>query len=383
MNCKQTEENLPWLLNGTLPEPEKSMVKEHLAKCRKCQNSKTDTLFLLQSAKTHLPAEALLDYANGLFVNNYEPPLVESHLSVCGECLDELQLIRESLSALDSEVETKPKYPFVLIKSDTHDKTETQPNEAKTIYRPINIWKYAALAAGLFFLLTVTGLIYSLKLLNDSKSALIAQKQELTERITELEKLKKTNTPVVTNTPAETEAEMANLKTKLANVESKLSEKERELQRRQKSKEQTPLTKPQPETLPKQSENAPKQPQPIPTKPQPQANVVALDVFPSSISRDDSSNINSLNIPRNAQSVTLILNSNSTQTFSHYSIELRDTKKRLIWRNNNLRRFSNSDFTINLPANLLPTGSYSMTISGENKGQKTTIETYQINLVRE
>jgi hypothetical protein len=81
--------------------------------------------------------------------------------------------------------------------------------------------------------------------------------------------------------------------------------------------------------------------------------------------------------------VTLILNSNSTQTFSHYSIELRDTKKRLIWRNNNLRRFSNSDFTINLPANLLPTGSYSMTISGENKGQKTTIETYQINLVRE
>jgi flagellar biosynthesis GTPase FlhF len=344
MDCNRIEELLPWLVNGSLPEPETSFVKEHLARCAKCKQSLNETKFMLTATQTHVPIEILIDYASERALKSYDPILFEKHLAVCDECSEQLKLASESFDSIEtakviSFAEAKEKRKAAVV----------VPVSATSLF-----WKYAAIAACLLFMFTLGYLIYSLQAMRNLQSEQIAQ----TERINTLENETKRKGEEYSKNQNESQKEIENLKNKVAEKEKEIAEKERELERKSQTSSQQ-IT---------QSKN----------NQQAQANVVAMDVFPSSVSRSDSENRNVLVIPRNAQSVTMILNSQSSSGASRYAIELADSSGRIVWRNNNMRRYSSNDFTINIAAQMIRTGNYIINIFSLDKGQKTKIETYQI-----
>jgi hypothetical protein len=343
MDCNRISELLPWLVNGSLPEPETSLVKEHLARCAKCKQSLNDVKFMLAATQTHVPIEILIDYASERALKNYDPILFEKHLAVCDECNEQLKLASESFDSIEtakviSFAEAKEKRKAAVV----------VPVSATSLF-----WKYAAIAACLLFMFTLGYLIYSLQAMRNLQSEQIAQ----TERINTLENETKRKGEEYGKNQNESQKEIKSLKNKVAEKEKELAEKERELERKSQTASQ-PTT---------QSNTQ-----------QAQANVVAMDVFPSSVLRSDSANRNVLAIPRNAQSVTMILNSQSSSGASRYAIELVDSSGRVVWRNNNMRRYSSNDFTINIAAQMIRTGNYIINIFSLDKGQKTKIETYQI-----
>lgn len=356
MDCKRISELLPWLINGTLPEAEKSLIGEHLADCAACQKILDDTKLMLKAANSHIPAEVLLTFAEKKAVGNYDQTLFEKHLASCDECSEQLLLASESFESLeDAEIVIPPL-------------ENPQPNWISNIFQSIQMWRFAAVSALCLLLLTLGGLLYILQSQKTSEMAYLEQQKDLQEKIKTLETEKQEQSNHFSNSQNQSNQTIEDLKNKVSEAENKL--KENNSQNRE-----TPniIQQPQPNILPK-----------IETpKPQGQANVVALDVFPTSVYRSDSANENQLNIPRNAQSATLILNSASSAQFPRYAIELVNANGTKIWQNNNLKRYSANDFTINLPANLLQNGGYIINIYGIENGKQTKTESYQIRINRE
>ncbi|GEM_PF-5210780 len=363
MECNRISELLPWQVNGTLPAPERTLVSEHLAGCAKCKQLLNETKFMLSAGQTHVPIEVLLDYAEGQKLKNFDPVLFENHLAVCDECSEQLKLVSGSFDSIDTDE------PILTQKNNVvslNEKREKREVVAAPVAVPNPFWKYAAIAACVLLTLSLGGLLYSLHEMKNSQSQLLVHEHTLRERINTLETESKQKNDRFTHAQEESKREIEDLKTKVAETKGKLEQKERESER--------------------QTQTSSKPGSPTPTQPnnsgQPQANVVVLDVFPSSVSRSEEANENALIVPRNAQSVTMILNYQSNVGFESYAIELRSANGRLIWQSNNMRRYSTNDFTINLPTTLLRNGVYSINIFGFQKMQKTKLENYTIRVTK-
>lgn len=351
MDCKRISELLPWLINGTLPEAEKSLIGEHLAVCAKCKKEFDETKFLLTTAQTHIPAEVLLDFAETKNVRNFDAVLFENHLASCEDCAEQLLLSTQSFESIEDAEVVIP--PF----------ENPAPSWISGILQSIRLWRFAAVSAALLLLLLLGGLLYVLQMQKTSELAYFEQERDLREKIKTLETEKQAQSNQLSNVQSQTNQTIEELKNKIAETENKL--KEAEAQKRE-------IPNVQPRILPKTETQKPQT--------QAQANVVALDVFPTSVYRSDEANENLLNIPRNAQSATLILNSASNTQFPRYSIELLNSKGRAVWRNANLKRYSANDFTINLPANLLQNGDYVINIYGIENGKQIKTESYKIRI---
>lgn len=356
MDCKRITELLPWLINGTLPEAEKSLIGEHLADCAPCQKVLDETKLMLKAANSHIPAEVLLTFAEKKAVGNFDQVLFEKHLASCDECSEQLLLASESFESLEDTELVIPTF-------------ETpSPNWILNIFQSVRMWRFAAVSALALLLLTLGGLLYILQSQKNSEMVYVEQQKDLQEKIKTLETEKQEQSNQFSNTQNQSNQTIEDLKNKVLETENKLKENNSQIR-------QTPtiIQQTKPQILPKTET----------PKPQGQANVVALDVFPTSVYRSDSANVNQLIIPRNANSATLILNSASTAEFSRYSIELVSANGAKVWQNNNLKRYSANDFTINLPANLLQNGSYTINIYGIENGKRTKTESYQINIVKQ
>lgn len=352
MDCKRISELLPWLINGTLPKAEKSLIEEHLADCANCQRAFEETKVLLRTAQTHIPVEVLLGFVEKNAVKNFDPILFEKHLASCNECSEQLLLATESFESIEpTEIFTPP------LK---------KPNLSwiTSIFESIRLWRFAAVSTAFLLLLTFGGLLSVWQSQKNAEFAYLEQQKKLRERVNALEAEKQEQSEQISNVQNQSNKTIEELKNKVSETEKKL--KESEARKRETQNTQT-------QTSSKNGSQAP----------QPQANVVVLDVFPTSVNRSESANENQLVIPRNSQSATLILNSASNKQFPRYSIELLNANGRVVWRSENLRRYSANDFTINLPTNLLQNGGYVINIYGIENGNKTKTESYQIRIKKQ
>lgn len=144
MNCDETIELLPWLLNGTLKPAEERRVREHLASCARCRDALEDTRFAWWVFDEHAATEDLVAYA---FEDR--PPVagadaIERHVAECPRCAAELEMVRASrLLGAHEEVATFPVRPAVA-----------PVPAARGRYRA---WRSGALAASLVGLIAASG----------------------------------------------------------------------------------------------------------------------------------------------------------------------------------------------------------------------------------
>jgi len=150
MRCDETIELLPWLLNGTLGEDEKSRVRQHLTTCPSCQEALADTRQAWEIFGQHIPTAALVAYAAGDHAAaGIDPALLDEHLASCADCAAELEMVRTSrgLAEDDSIAVLAPRPPRVAA----------LPAPAQPVRPAATRWKAAALAAGLAGLIAANG----------------------------------------------------------------------------------------------------------------------------------------------------------------------------------------------------------------------------------
>ncbi len=102
MDCRQTRDLLPWLLNETLDTPEQRQAAAHLESCDACRTELEETRIALAVAAQHLPIEALIAHAAGRDPG-IDPELFQTHLTSCDDCAGELELLIESRESLEDD----------------------------------------------------------------------------------------------------------------------------------------------------------------------------------------------------------------------------------------------------------------------------------------
>lgn len=174
MNCEQTAEFLPWLMNGTLDTDEVRCVRDHLAVCGSCREELRETRLVWSLQEGHLPVETVVEYALGCLRNPDRHELVERHLESCPRCSAELDLVRQN-----------PEQPAAGVEG-----SRFVPGRWDISARRTAAWRYAALAATLAALLVGGGWLRSAR-----------QQQELAARIAGLT-APRLNTPVIELLPS-------------------------------------------------------------------------------------------------------------------------------------------------------------------------------------
>ena len=141
MNCDQTRELLPWLLNGTLEEPERGETLAHLKGCAECRAELAETRLAAALFAAHVPGDDLVAYAFAA-PTTLDRDTIARHLALCPSCAGELELLAESRR---QEV-----LPF------RRPSRPTAPAGP-----PAGVWRWAALAAGLTALAASGGWMWS------------------------------------------------------------------------------------------------------------------------------------------------------------------------------------------------------------------------------
>jgi hypothetical protein len=115
----------------------------------------------------------------------------------------------------------------------------------------------------------------------------------------------------------------------------------------------------------------------------PQINVPMFDLYPRDLTRRaDQSEINEIAIPLGAKTITLILNSQSQTMSSAASLEITNAQGATVWRADGLVRHPTGDYTINLPAEFLPPGSYTLNLYDRGKGRRASSARFALRIRR-
>jgi len=101
MFCKQAVEALPWYLNDSLNAEEHHQVRGHLEKCTSCRDSLDNAAQSFSLFDSHLPADVLTSYALDGKVADWQEDLILGHLRDCRRCQLELEMVRQSLVAME------------------------------------------------------------------------------------------------------------------------------------------------------------------------------------------------------------------------------------------------------------------------------------------
>ena len=92
MDCEECAELLPWLLNGTLDDSERSGVLAHLAGCGSCRQELAETAVAWKLLDQHIPSLELAEYSQGAAVSESPSRRIENHLKICPSCREELDM---------------------------------------------------------------------------------------------------------------------------------------------------------------------------------------------------------------------------------------------------------------------------------------------------
>jgi predicted anti-sigma-YlaC factor YlaD len=143
MDCERTRQLLPWLLNGSLEEPELTAVRDHLSGCAACRAELAETRLAGEVFGAHLSTDDLVAWAIDQ-PTSVDRELVAAHLVHCERCADELALVAESRRQTDGETAAAPGATVVPFES---REARAAAREA-TLRRRAGGW-LSAIAAGL------------------------------------------------------------------------------------------------------------------------------------------------------------------------------------------------------------------------------------------
>lgn len=334
MDCKLIAEILPWYLNGTLAPDAQQQTQAHLARCPQCQRELQATVEAVHIYSQHAPEEALLDYAFNQPLAASQRALLERHLATCAACAEQLELVRESCRLGEIEVARADQVaaPQPAPVADLNAARQARA-------RPLRGWQYGALAASLLGCIALGGWLWHWQQARQSAqllASLTGQQRELQERLASLEaENRQLRQPEPQQPEPRAQQELAQLRARVRELSV------------------------------------------------PQLNVVVLDVYPQEMAqRGQSSAVNQLRIPARASALTLLLNSQSQQAARSYSLEILDAQQRAIASSAGLARQATGDYTLSLPAALLPPGRYTFNVYGQIAGKRVKVDSYQIQLSR-
>ena len=115
MDCQDVRERLPWWVNESLNPAERKELAGHLESCRGCRAELEETRAALAAFAHHLSIDVLIEVAAGRDPG-VDQELLETHLTSCQACAEELALLRESREAVEeSEAEEEPARPGKLL----------------------------------------------------------------------------------------------------------------------------------------------------------------------------------------------------------------------------------------------------------------------------
>ncbi len=323
-NCEHIAELLPWLLNGTLDEAERRRVRHHLAQCPQCQQGLDETALALAVHRQHAPAESLVDYAFDRPVTGIEPELLRRHVDFCRECAEQVEMARASRRW----AETQEANAIPPAAQEKHSwRKWLWPQSALKLAFATCLAGAIALGAGLWMLWQS----------RNEQTRLIAQQQEMRERVASLEaenqQLREDNRRQAQ--PQQTDRDLAELQARVKELAA------------------------------------------------PQLNPPVFDLYPREMTRRaDQSEINEIAVPRDAKSVALILNSQSQIATRAASLEIVNAQGAIVWRTDGLTRHPTGDYTISLPAEFLPPGRYALNLYHPGKGRRAAIASFALRLRR-
>ncbi len=326
MDCDRVTELLPWLLNGAMDDPEQRQVKDHIVTCPRCRQELADIVLAWNIYQSHVPADVLVDYAFQRPVSDPQPEAIERHLATCNECAEQFGMARESYRWSESEEPESVPGP---------EPAATQKVKWWEMWR----WQYAALAASLAAMIAGGGWLWTWQRARTWQAGSVEEQQVARERLAGLE--------------AENQ--------RLRQVETQLRQQGDEVNR-------------QIAQLQKQNEELSA----------PQLNVLALDVYPiASSERLGKADDKTVRIPADAKIVTLFLNSQSRAGYRSYRLEIVDESGRQVWSNGGLaRQAGTNSYTINLRADSLAPGRYTINVYAETGERRAPVDSYRIRIAQ-
>lgn len=324
MDCQHVTEILPWLMNGSLDAAEREAARAHLSRCEQCRRELQETAFAGAVFQQHAPEEALLDYAFNRPSPDFDREVIERHLAECEQCAAELEMLEESRRLLDAEdnvIAFKPK-----------PRAKENIPEAALMRRPARLWAYGAIAASVIGFVALTGWWWNWRQARDLNERQIAMSRRVAGLEAENQQLRQTQ-PQSASQLEQANREIASLKSQVEELSS------------------------------------------------PQINIPVLEVLPQEMTeRGERDRVNQLQIPRGSRAVTLILNSQSAVESKSYSLEILDARRNVVWSRQGLTRHSTGDYTVSVPAELLPPGNYTFNVYGRMNGGSQKVESYRIQI---
>lgn len=354
MDCDRTRELLPWLLNDTLEEPERSAIRDHLASCEGCRAEATETRVASRIFAAHLPAAEVVAFAFDE-PGELDRDLVASHLASCELCAEELELALESRRLAEAdEVEeagddtgrearpaaggapgsTAPVVPF------------RRPERGGTAPRRTAAAAWiTALAAALIAVVGLGGWFNARQTSSDLADRLAAERRAAEAARGELTELERRS--------AELAAQQAAARDQIARLEAQIG-----------GGGTAPSAPPEP-------------------PPRTLLNVLIADAFPAMVVRSESTDatreIARIAIPPGTEQVVLILNSQG-EGRGPFDLAVVDAGGRVIEREAGLERDADGNFNVALPAAALPAGSYRFEI--RRPGSATAVESFAVEVRR-
>lgn len=329
MNCERTRELLPWLLNGTLAEPERGEVGEHLASCDACRAELSETRLAGRIFAAHLEADELVAYA-------FDEPTalgherIAAHLAICSRCAEELELVAQSRRLCEREgAEGGEILPF------------QRPAEAPPAPRQL-LWQWAAMAAGLTALIAAGGWMWSWN-----------QSESLAGRLAEARR----GGAAAAERLADVERRAEELGAVAAEARDRVARLEEELAGRAVETRRTPA-------------------------PRLHLNTPVIDLFPGDVVvRGGEAPRTARDLPQSAELVTLILNVDSREEFAAYELRVVDAGGATVRRERGLARDPETGgFTVSLPVALLGTGRATIEIYGLGAEGATRLASYPVEV---
>ena len=301
MDCNRVTELLPWYLNASLDDEERSGIAEHLEQCEGCRHELEETRQAVEMFATHIPVNSLTAYVAGEGELGLPRDLVEQHLGSCPDCAAEVDLLRESRAATE----------------DAPEVTEVP------VAPPAATWRWAALAASIVALVAAAGWYTTWRAFHSSEPPQIA-------------------TPTPEPTPPVTDPRIEELEAQIRSLEEQalqLTERgqvlEGELQtaRNRQHELQRRIVSPR-------------------------ANVAIVDLFPDDLVLRGGSPDESVELEQEVGSAVLILNSQlgGEEPINRYRVKASTGK--VHFSGEDLARNPTGDFTLSLPLTELARGDY-------------------------
>ena len=344
MNCDQTSEYLPWLLNGTLDAEEQQAAEEHLRSCAACRQALADTRFAWEVFDQHLPSEQLVAYAWG--DPGVDREEIERHLGSCPRCAAELELVGISRRLEGAEDEKVP----LLVPA------------ARRRPAPARIWRSSAIAASLVGLIAATGWMESSRRLHSLADAASRRQTPVSP-------------PALRGASAASAEELRRSQARMADLTRRNEQlsgevaAQREIQKR--NEEQLSRL----EQIAAAAAPASQQPEIL-------ANgATASPPSLSSVQRGTAPGEVAARVPRSAPyAVVTFVPTSTPETYDRYEIAILDAAGRERRRLRDVHPESGGQFVLWLRKGALAPGSYTLQLYGVRAGERVPLDRYAIQV---